>query len=79
MIALAVEMTDMSIGLILGIAGGVYIYIAACECIPRAFHSFGCKMDRILFVLFSSVGAIPIGLVLLNHKHCEAHHDEVAA
>jgi hypothetical protein len=79
MIALAVEMTDMSIGLILGIAGGVYIYIAACECIPRAFHSFGCKMDRVLFVLFSSLGAVPIGLVLLNHKHCEAHHEEIAA
>lgn len=79
MIALAVEMTDTAIGFILGIAGGVYIYIAACECIPRAFHSFGSKMDRVLFVLFSSLGAIPIGLVLLNHKHCEAHHEEVAA
>lgn len=79
MIALALEMTDSTTGFILGIAGGVYIYIAACECIPRAFHSFGCKMDRVLFVLFSSLGAIPIGLVLLNHKHCEVHHEEVAA
>jgi hypothetical protein len=28
--------------------------------------------DRAIAFLFFALGAIPIGLVLLNHNHCEA-------
>jgi zinc transporter ZupT len=70
-VALAVNTTSTMIGFILGVAGGVFIYISACECIPRALRCFECKTDRLLSILFCSLGAIPIGLLMLNHKHCE--------
>jgi zinc transporter ZupT len=70
-VALAVHTTTTMIGFILGVAGGVFIYISACECMPRALRCFECKTDRLLSILFFSLGAIPIGLLMLNHKHCE--------
>ena len=57
-------------GVILAMGGGVYIYAAACDTIPRMEASLKVRWDRAL-VLFSIIlGAIPIGLILIDHKHC---------
>lgn len=65
------DMTDVAIGSILGVSGGVYIYIAVAECLPRAKEAQKTLYDKLLAFVAFVVGAVPIGLVLLNHVHCE--------
>ncbi len=69
----AFEFSEMSIGVLLAIASGVYLNIAACECMPRVMATVSSTGDRFLVLLMFLVGAVPIGLTLLNHTHCEAH------
>ena len=71
-VVLSMEVSDLSIGVILSIAAGVYINIAASECVPRVSAVVSCATDRIIAVLAFIVGAVPVGLSLLNHEHCEA-------
>jgi zinc transporter ZupT len=80
-IILSVHLEDPAIGAILSVSAGVYTYIAAAECIPRVqailhqsdiIHSQKIEYTLIFFVCFV-LGAVPIGLVLLNHGHCEVH------
>uniref|UniRef100_A0A7S4V158 Uncharacterized protein n=1 Tax=Ditylum brightwellii TaxID=49249 RepID=A0A7S4V158_9STRA len=70
-IVVAANFTTEAIGAILGIAAGVYIHVAASECVPRIDAAMDRWQDRVLSVLMFALGAIPIGLVLLNHEHCE--------
>lgn len=69
-ILLASNPSAEATGVILAMGGGVYINAAACETIPRMEASLKVRWDRAL-VLFSIIlGAIPIGLILIDHKHC---------
>jgi len=70
---LVVKLSNTEIGVLLAIAGGVYIHIAACECVPRIEAEIKCHTGRFWNLFMIAVGAIPIGLVLMNHKHCDAH------
>jgi hypothetical protein len=77
---LSIDFDEASIGAILSVSAGVYLYIGVGECIPRvqgilrtANVSNREKLRRVLiFFVFFVVGAVPISLVLLNHGHCEA-------
>lgn len=71
LIVAAVDFSDTVVGCILAVSAGVYIYIAVAECIPKMG-----RHKRPLCLLFFCLGAIPIGLVLLNHTHCEAGHGD---
>jgi len=71
-VVLSMEVSDLSIGVILSIAAGVYINIAASECVPRVSAVVSCATDRMIAVFAFIVGAVPVGLSLLNHEHCEA-------
>ena len=75
LIVLATDLSDMSIGVLLALSTGVYLHIAAVECLPRVNELVSSTKDRILLLIMFSVGAIPIGLTLLNHTHCEAEVD----
>ena len=69
-VVLAGDTSDEIVGVILAMAGGCYINIAACETVPRMerhVHSF---WDRAALLLSFIVGTVPIGLVLLKHEHC---------
>jgi zinc transporter ZupT len=68
---LAFSLTNEAVGIILGVAGGVYIYVAASECVPRIELAVRSTKDRLISLGWFCVGAIPIGLVLLNHQHCD--------
>jgi zinc transporter ZupT len=74
----ALELSDVVTGALLSVSAGVYIYIAATECIPRIQAAQKNVNDTLLFLLCFIIGAVPIGLVLLNHGHCEPEddHDE---
>ena len=74
-IVLAVnDITAHAVGIILAVAAGVYIYIGASECIPRVEKQLRGWKDRVLGIVMFAVGAIPIGLALLNHQHCDGSH-----
>jgi zinc transporter ZupT len=68
--ALPVDAT--ATGCILAISAGVYVYIAASECMPRVEQEIKSYFDRFSSMLCFTLGAVPIGLVLLSHGHCEA-------
>lgn len=58
-------------GVLLALSAGVYLYLAAAECLD--VHNAGNDRVQIACVVVGVIlGAIPIGLVLLNHGHCEA-------
>jgi zinc transporter ZupT len=73
LIILSFDVTANATGCILAIGSGVYIYIAAAECLPRARKAQETIWDKVISLVTSFIfGVIPIGLVLLNHGHCEA-------
>ena len=70
---LSVNVTANATGCILAIGSGVYIYVAVGECLPRAQQAQKTANDKAISVASFVVGVLPIGLVLLNHGHCEGH------
>jgi zinc transporter ZupT len=65
------DLGDEAIGAILSVSAGVYLYIAVGECLPRVYQARNTCKDTVLFLTCFVLGAVPIGLVLLNHVHCE--------
>jgi zinc transporter ZupT len=87
------DVNDGVLGLLLACGAGAYIYLGAVVSLPAALAGASTLeneeevegkarkarlRNRRALVLFSFVlGAVAIGLVLLNHKHCDEHgHDE---
>jgi zinc transporter ZupT len=70
LIVLAVDINSMISGCILAVGGGIYVHNAATECFPIAKASHDCMKDKIVCLFSFVIGAVPIGLVLLNHSHC---------
>ena len=73
LLVLAVDFTELSIGILLAMASGVYLNIAATECMPRVMHVVSTTGERLLLLVMFLVGAVPVGLTLINHSHCDAH------
>merc|ERR1719464_985838 len=64
------DLKDKDIGLILAFGAGVYVYLGAVECMPKA-HQLGLSAKMKLACLLAFiVGAVLIGLILLDHEHC---------
>ena len=63
---------DAVVGYILALGGGVYLQVGAAECFPRGIQYATTMKLKAMAVLIFIVGALPIGLILLDHKHCEA-------
>lgn len=73
-IMMATDPSDTAIGVLLAISGGVYLQIAACECASRVHLESICLKDKLYGICGFIIGAIPIGLVLLKHEHCDDHN-----
>eukprot|EP00559_Dactyliosolen_fragilissimus_P002885 CAMPEP_0184860460 /NCGR_PEP_ID=MMETSP0580-20130426/5350_1 /TAXON_ID=1118495 /ORGANISM="Dactyliosolen fragilissimus" /LENGTH=566 /DNA_ID=CAMNT_0027357577 /DNA_START=77 /DNA_END=1777 /DNA_ORIENTATION=- len=71
-IILSLNITSETVGILLALAAGIYIQIAAVQSYPRAEALVENKLDKFMFLIMAILGAIPIGLVLLDHEHCEA-------
>jgi zinc transporter ZupT len=76
LIVLAFDMSNLTLGVLLALASGVYLNISASECLPRASAVSSTAQHRVLSLAMFLAGAIPIGLTLINHTHCDAHGDE---
>jgi zinc transporter ZupT len=68
-----VPVDDTATGCILSISAGLYVYIAASECVPGIELAIKNRCDRLSSMLCFTLGAVPIGLVLISHGHCHAH------
>jgi zinc transporter ZupT len=81
LLVVALELSEAFTGGLLSVSAGVYIYIAATECIPRIQAAQKDAKDTLVFLILFIIGAVPIGLVLINHGHCEpeetAHTDRL--
>eukprot|EP00928_Gymnodinium_smaydae_P096976 TRINITY_DN8679_c0_g1_i1.p1 TRINITY_DN8679_c0_g1~~TRINITY_DN8679_c0_g1_i1.p1 ORF type:complete len:455 (-),score=78.46 TRINITY_DN8679_c0_g1_i1:249-1463(-) len=78
-VILASPVSDAAVGLLLAFGGGVYLHIAATECMPRAYNPQLSGLVRACSLGMFVFGAVVIGLVLLDHEHCvpaggEGHH-----
>jgi UTP--glucose-1-phosphate uridylyltransferase len=71
-LVLALDMTDFDVGMILAYGGGVYMHIAATECMSRVYSVTNNLTLRFIWLVSFVVGATAIGLVLLDHTHCSA-------
>ena len=69
-IVLATNISDFAIGILLSMSSGVYIHIAAKECMPVVDRMAKTNQDRLVAFVAFALGAIPIGLVLMDHQHC---------
>merc|ERR1719401_516809 len=69
-IVMAVDVADKDIGLLLAFGGGTYLHIAATECMPRIYNDKLGLLTRFICMISFIVGAVLIGLVLLDHEHC---------
>jgi len=70
LVVLVGETSDEAVGVILAMAGGCYINIAACETVPRMEQNVHSMWDRVAMLFSFIMGTVPIGLVLLKHEHC---------
>jgi zinc transporter ZupT len=59
-----------NIGLMLAFGGGVYLHIAATECMPKLYNPELSLPARAASLLLFIVGAVAVGLVLIDHSHC---------
>eukprot|EP00929_Paragymnodinium_shiwhaense_P103986 TRINITY_DN6790_c0_g1_i1.p1 TRINITY_DN6790_c0_g1~~TRINITY_DN6790_c0_g1_i1.p1 ORF type:complete len:487 (-),score=130.69 TRINITY_DN6790_c0_g1_i1:376-1836(-) len=66
----ATEVSDAVVGLFLAFGAGVYLHIAAVECMPRLLNSELAFRARLSCVGAFLLGAVLIGLILLDHEHC---------
>ena len=74
-IVLAVDVKTSTTGLLLAFGGGVYLQIGCVECMPKMCNHALSPARKLLCILAFTVGAVLIGLVLLDHKHCIAEGD----
>merc|ERR1719389_914779 len=63
------EMDGRAIGMILTSGGGIYIQIGLGECMASVYKLAQTVKLRLISILFFVIGAVAIGLVLLDHKH----------
>jgi len=69
-IILATNVEDGWIGLLLAFGGGTYLHISATECMPKIYDADLSSRIRVACIFAFMVGAVLIGLVLLDHEHC---------
>jgi len=70
LIIIAAEVSDSDTGLLLAFGGGVYLHVAATECMPKIYNKDLTVMQNFVCLGAFIVGAVLIGLILLDHEHC---------
>jgi zinc transporter ZupT len=70
LLVLVFDFNQVTIGCILAIGGGTFIHVAIGELLQHAERNMTSGVQRIYSFIAFLVGAIPIGLVLINHEHC---------
>merc|ERR1711997_532141 len=74
-IVVAVDVANSTTGLLLAFGGGVYLQIGCVECMPKMVSNVLTPARKLFCLLMFIIGAVLIGLVLLDHEHCGGHGD----
>ena len=69
-VILANDVDNRAQGLLLAYGGGVYLQIGAAECMARVNEFANNSRLRFSCLAAFTLGAVAIGLVLLDHEHC---------
>jgi len=64
------NLDELTIGIFLALTAGIYLQKSASECLPRVYSVVTVSRDRFFSLLFFILGAIPIGVSLIESKHC---------
>eukprot|EP00751_Fragilariopsis_kerguelensis_P004773 CAMPEP_0170811424 /NCGR_PEP_ID=MMETSP0733-20121128/35253_1 /TAXON_ID=186038 /ORGANISM="Fragilariopsis kerguelensis, Strain L26-C5" /LENGTH=695 /DNA_ID=CAMNT_0011167585 /DNA_START=109 /DNA_END=2197 /DNA_ORIENTATION=- len=64
------EFSQVAIGCVLAIGGGTFIHVAIGELLQNAERNITHGIQMLYAFVAFLVGAIPIGLILINHEHC---------
>lgn len=79
LISVGADISDEATGILLAFGGGTYVYLATTEALPRALGysdqlegkaSSDVKKHYAVVLASFLLGAVLIGIVLTNHKHC---------
>ena len=74
MTVMAADTSDLDVGMLLAYGAGNYLYVST-------IHLFNSHLDTLSLsvqlkqLLAFAIGCIAIGLILLDHQHCDASHD----
>ena len=74
-IVIAADVSAATTGLLLAFGGGIYLQIGCVECMPKMVNPALTPVRKMACILFFIVGAVLIGLVLLDHEHCISEGD----
>eukprot|EP00555_Chaetoceros_dichaeta_P002078 CAMPEP_0198251902 /NCGR_PEP_ID=MMETSP1447-20131203/2579_1 /TAXON_ID=420782 /ORGANISM="Chaetoceros dichaeta, Strain CCMP1751" /LENGTH=465 /DNA_ID=CAMNT_0043937025 /DNA_START=88 /DNA_END=1485 /DNA_ORIENTATION=+ len=66
----SIGLGDVTIGVFLAFAAGVFLHLAAGECLPRVYSIVRDTRDRVFALAFFIIGAFPVGLTLLIEETC---------
>ena len=73
LVVLSLDIGNNAIGCIFAIGGGVFLHVAISEMLGTSERNVMRKQHWLWVLLSFVVGAIVIGLVLINHEHCGGH------
>lgn len=70
-IFLVTDAGELTTGVFLAIASGVYLHISASECLPYVYSVVKNPRERIPALFLFVIGALPIAFTFLSHEHCD--------
>ena len=74
---LSVDISSAAVGLLLAFSSGVYLHIACTDCMPAVYAHATKPLQRLLCLALFILGAVFIGLVLLDHDHCSLQEPNI--
>ena len=66
---MAADVSNLDTGMLLAYGAGNYIYCATVHMFSQGSKDFAVEIKKLLVFI---VGAVAIGLILLDHEHCQA-------
>jgi len=71
LVVLVLDLSNLAIGSIFAIGGGIFLHVAIFEMLGTADRSIAKQSDWVWVTLAFVLGTVVTGLVLINHEHCE--------
>lgn len=70
LLVLLFDFSDVTVGCLLAMGGGTFLHVAIGELLQNAERNMTRGIQMLWAFIAFLVGAVPIGLILINHKHC---------
>ena len=70
LLVLVFNFSHLAVGCLLAMGGGTFLHVAISELLGNAERNTKGGFEIVYMFLAFLLGAVPIGLILLNHEHC---------